>query len=74
MSDEITNSEDDQKLQQVANYYRRKILTGQIGVGERLPSPEEMEERHGIPRADAYKVYAALKARDLASRQRPEID
>ena len=56
-------------LQRLIDYYRRKILTGQIKEGEKLPSPEEMEERHGISRATAFKVYAGLHARGLAVKQ-----
>jgi DNA-binding FadR family transcriptional regulator len=66
MSEESTRAEEHDDLQRVINYYRRKILTGQIKDGERLPSPEEMEERHGISHAQASRVYEELYARGLA--------
>lgn len=48
------------------NYYRRKILTGQIAIGEQLPSIHALAERHNISEQAASAIYEALSARGLA--------
>ena len=53
-------------LERLVNYYRRKILTGQIEDREQLPSAKALAERHEITERAASSIYAALAARGLA--------
>jgi DNA-binding GntR family transcriptional regulator len=50
---------------QVYRYYQRKILSGEIGVGETVPSAATMRQEWGIAKATATRVSAALQAEKL---------
>lgn len=51
--------------QQIARYYAEQIATGELAVGDRLPSERELIETWGVSKATANKATAALKAEGL---------
>jgi GntR family transcriptional regulator len=50
---------------QVVEHYRRQILDQELVPGDRLPTVEEMAERHGLSRATTEKVLRSLRAAGL---------
>lgn len=50
---------------QVYRYYQRKIIGGDIAVGETIPSAAMMRQEWGIAKATATRVSAALQAERL---------
>lgn len=50
---------------QVYRYYKRKILSGEIPVGDTVPSAATMRQDWGIAKATATRVSAALQAENL---------
>jgi GntR family transcriptional regulator, transcriptional repressor for pyruvate dehydrogenase complex len=48
----------------------KSILTGEFGVGEKLPSENDLCKQHGLSRASVREVLEALKSRHLVESRR----
>src|SRR4051794_33132717 len=53
------------KYLQVANYYRDQIVSGNLAVGEELPSERQLAVAWGISRPTATRALAALRNQGL---------
>ena len=57
------------RYEQIADVLRTQIRTGELEVGERLPSFIEMYDRHGATAATMKKVYDLLEKEELIERR-----
>ena len=58
--------QDSRKIhEQVADEFRRRIVTGELEVGERLPSEEELTQKFGIARTTLREALRVLESQGL---------